>query len=85
MGLFISGLLSSERGDRVIDGKVVDANGKPNESNLLPMLFFGFILAGIVFFVIARFGISVMRLAQKAIAFLLRGGFVFSAPGKVQI
>ena len=67
--LFVSGLLSSKRGYSVIDGEAVDANGKPNKPSLLPMLFFELILAGIVFFVLPRFGISVMRQVLKAIAF----------------
>ena len=70
VGLFISRLFSSRRDDGVIDGEVIDADGKPNKPNLLPILSLGLILAGIVFFVLPRFGISVMGLLQKAITFL---------------
>ena len=70
VGLFISRLLSNKRDDNVIDGEVIDADGKPNKSNLLPILLLGLILAGAVLFVLPRFGISVMGLLQKAIAFL---------------
>ena len=70
VGLFISRLFSKKRDDSVIDGEVIDADGKPNKPNLLPILLLGLTLAGIVFFVLKRFGISVMGLLQKAIAFL---------------
>ena len=70
VGLFISRLFSHKRDDNVIDGEVIDADGKPNKPNLLPILLLGFILAGVVFFVLPRFGVSVMGLLQKAIAFL---------------
>ena len=66
----------------IIDGEVIDADGKPNKPNkpnLLPILLLGLILAGVVFFVLPRFGISVMGLLQKAIAFLplIRGFLPF--------
>ena len=67
VGIFISRLFSSKRDDSVIDGEAMDADRKPN---LLPILLLGLILAGVVFFVLPRFGISVMGLLQKAIAFL---------------
>ena len=79
IGLFISRLFSSKRDDSVIDGEVIDADGKPNKPSLLPILLLGLILAGVVFFVLPRFGISVMGLLQKAIAFLplIRGFLPF--------
>ena len=70
VGLFISRLFSNKRDDDVIDGEVIDADDKPDKPNLLPILLLGLILAGVVFFVLPRFGISVMGLLQKAIAFL---------------
>ena len=70
VGLFISRLFATKRGDNVIDGEVIDGDGKPNNPNPLPILLLGLILAGVVFFVLPRFGISVMGLLQKAIAFL---------------
>ena len=70
VGLFISRLFSNKRDDNVIDGDVIDADDKPNKPNLLPILLLGLILAGVVFFVLPRFGISMMGLLQKAIAFL---------------
>ena len=78
VGLFISRLFSNKRDDNIIDGEVIDADGKPNKPNkpnLLPILLLGLILAGVVFFVLPRFGITVTALLQKAIAFLplLRG------------
>ena len=79
VGLLISRLFSSKRDDSVIDGEVIDADDKPKKPSLLPILFLGLILAGVVFFVLPRFGISVMGLLQKAIAFLplIRGSLPF--------
>ena len=79
VGLLISRLFSNKRDDNVIDGDVIDADGKPNKPNLLPILLLGLILGGVVFFVLPRFGISVMGLLQKAIAFLplIRGFLPF--------
>ena len=76
VGLFISRLLATKRDDNVINGKVIDGDSKPNR---LPILLIGLILAGVVFFVLPRFGISVMGLLQKAIAFLpfIRGFLPF--------
>ena len=65
VGLFISRLFSSKRDDGVIDGEVIDADGKPNKPNLLPILLLGLILAGVVFFVLPRFGINVIGIASK--------------------
>ena len=79
VGLFISRLFFSKRNDSVVDGEVIDADSKPNKPSLLPVFFIGFLLAGVVFFVLPRFGISVMGLLQKGIAFLplIRGFLSF--------
>ena len=79
VGLFISRLFATRRDDNVIDGEVIDGDSKPNKPNLLPILLLGLILAAVVFFVLPRFGISVMGLLQKAIAFLplIRGFLPF--------
>ena len=79
VGLFISRLFAPKRDDNVIDGEVIDGDSKPNKPNLLPILLLGLILAAVVFFVLPRFGISVMGLLQKAIAFLplIRGFLPF--------
>ena len=76
VGLFISRLFATKRDDNVIDGEVIDGDSKPN---LLPILLLGLILAAVVFFVLPRFGISVMGLLQKAIALLplIRGFLPF--------
>ena len=68
--LFISRLFSSKRDDYVIDGEVIDGDDKPSKRNLLPILLLGLIVAGVVFFVLPRFGISVMGVLQKVITFL---------------
>ena len=79
VGLFISRLFATKRDDNVIDGEVIDGDGKLNKPNLLPFLLLGLILAGVVFFALPRFGISMMGLLQKAIAFLplIRGFLPF--------
>ena len=79
VGLFISRLFATKRDDNVIDGEVIAGDSNPNKPNLLPILLLGLILAAIVFFVLPRFGISVMGLLQKAIAFLplIRGFLPF--------
>ena len=79
VGLFISRLFATKRDDKVIDGEVIDGDSKLNKPNLLPILLLGLILAVAVLFVLPRFGISVMGLLQKAIAFLplIRGFLPF--------
>ena len=77
--LLISRVFSDKRDNSVIDGEIIDVDGRPNKPSLLPVLFLGLLLAGAVFFVLPRFGISVMGLLQKAIAFLplIRGFLPF--------
>jgi hypothetical protein len=77
VGLFIVKLLSRQRDDNVIDGEVVDVGAKPRRLSFLPILLLGAVLAGIVLFVLPRFGISVMGVLQKAMALLpLMRGFL---------
>ena len=79
VGLFISRLFATKRDDKVIDGEVIDGDSKLNKPNRLPILLLGLILAVAVLFVLPRFGISMMGLLQKAIAFLplIRGMLPF--------
>ena len=70
IGLFISKLLSKKRDDDVIEGEVMDADERPNKPNLQPVLLLVAVVAGDVLFVLPRFGISVMGLLQKLLAFL---------------
>ena len=70
IGLFISKLFSTKHDDDVIEGEVIDADARPNKPSLVPVLLLGAVVAGVVLFVLPRFGISVMGLLQKAIAFL---------------
>ena len=70
IGLFIVKLLSRQQDDNVIDGEVVDVGAKPRRPSFLPILLLGAVLAGIVLFVLPRFGISVMGALQKAMALL---------------
>ena len=77
IGLLISKLFFKRQNDDVIEGEVIDADVRPNKPSLLPVLLLGVVIAGVVFFVLPRFGISVMGLLQKAIAFLpLMRGFL---------
>ena len=77
IGLLISKLFFKRQNDDVIEGEVIDADVSPNKPSLLPVLLLGVVIAGVVFFVLPRFGISVMGLLQKAIAFLpLTRGFL---------
>lgn len=79
VGLFISKLFPSNPDRNVIDGEVIDTDIKPNKPRLLPFLLLGLLVAGVVLFVLPRFGVSVMGLLQKAIAFLplIRGFLPF--------
>ena len=77
IGLLISKLFFKRQNDDVIEGEVIDADVRPNKPSLLPVLLLGVVIAGVVFFVLPRFGITVMGLLQKAIAFLpLIRGFI---------
>ena len=79
IGLLISKLFFKRKNDDVIEGEVIDADVRPNKPSLLPVLLLGVVIAGVLFFVLPRFGISVMGLLQKAIAFLplIRGFLPF--------
>ena len=79
IGLLISKLFSKKNDDDVIEGEVVDADPVPRKPSLLPVLFLGAVIAGVVLFVLPRFGISVMGLLQKLLAFLplIRGFLPF--------
>ena len=77
IGLFIVKLLSKKQVDGAIDGEVVDGVSKPRPPSVLFVLILGAMLAGIAFFILPRFGISVMGLFQKTMAFLpLIRGFI---------
>ena len=77
--MFVSKIFFKKKDDDVIDGEVVDADARPGKPSLLPVLLLGVVLAGTVLFVLPRFGISMMGLLQKAIAFLpwIRGLLTF--------
>ena len=79
IGLLISKLFSKKSDDDVIDGEVVDADPVPRKPSLLPVLLLGAVIAGVVLYVLPRFGISVMGLLQKMLAFmpLIRGFLPF--------
>ena len=79
VGLFVLRLFSSKPDDSIIDGEVIDTDGKPNKPSLLSALLLRLILAGVVFFILPRLSISVIRLLQKKIAFFtLRPFRIFS-------
>ena len=79
VGLLIANLFSKKRDDGVIDGESLEADTQPKRLNLLPLIFFGLLIAGIMFFVLPRFGISIISLLQKALGFLplIRGFLPF--------
>ena len=70
IGLFISKLLSKKQDDDVIEGEVFDADVSPSKPSLLPALLLGAVIVGVVLLMLPRFGISVMGLLQKLMAFL---------------
>ena len=77
--LLVVKLFSKRQGHDVIDGKVIDAKTELGAPSLLSILLLGTVSAGIVLFILPRFGISVMGLVQKALAFLplIRGFLPF--------
>ena len=77
--LLVVKLFSKRQGHDVIDGKVIDAKTELGAPSLLSILLLGTVSAGIVLFILPRFGISVMGLLQKALAFLplIRGFLPF--------
>ena len=79
VGLLIANLFSKKRDDRVIDGEPLEADTQPKRLSLLPLIFFGLLIAGIVFLVLPRFGISIISLLQKALGLLplIRGFLPF--------
>ena len=79
IGLFVWKLFYKKQDDNVIDGEVFDAEARPIKRSLFPVLLLGVVLAGSMFFVLPRFGISLTGLLQKAIAFLpfIRGFLPF--------
>ena len=79
VGLLFAKLFSDKRTDGVIDGASPEADAESKRLNLLPLIFFGLLIAGIVFLVLPRFGISAISLLQKAIGFLplIRGFLPF--------
>ena len=79
IGLFVAKVLPKKQADDVIDGDVVDGEVKPRPPSLLPILLLGVVLAGIALFILPRFGVSLVGLLQKAMAFLplIRGFLPF--------
>ena len=79
IGLFIVKLLSKRQNDDVINGEVVDGEAKLRPPSLLYILLLGVVIAGVVLFILPRFGISVIGLLQKAMTFLplIRGFLPF--------
>jgi hypothetical protein len=79
IGLLVVKLFSKKNGDDGFDGELVDAETDARRPSLLPILLLGTVLAGLVLFVLPRFGINVMGLLQKGLALLplLRGFLPF--------
>jgi hypothetical protein len=53
-----------------MEGNEADSQNHQRKPSVLPILMLGLLVAGLVLFVLPRFGISLMGLLQKAIAFL---------------
>ena len=79
IGLLIVKIFSKKQVDHVIHGEVVDGEANPRPTRLLSILLLGVVLAGIVLFILPRFGITVMGFLQKAVAYLplIRGFLPF--------
>ena len=79
IGLLIVKLFSKKKDYNVIDREVVDSRTETPVPSLFPVLLLGTVLVGIALFILPRFGISVMGLLQKALAFLplIRGFLPF--------
>ena len=63
----------------MVEGDEANNQNHQRKPSVLPFLFLGLLVAGLVLFVLPRFGISLMGLLQKAIAFLplIRGFLPF--------
>ena len=61
------------------EGNEADNQERQSKPSVLSILLLGLLIAGLVLFVLPRFGISLMGLLQKAIAFLplIRGFLPF--------
>jgi flagellar basal body-associated protein FliL len=77
--LFLSKLFGRGREDNVVEGDEANNQNHQRKPSVLPILLLGLLVAGLVLFVLPRFGISLMGLLQKAIAFLplIRGFLPF--------
>jgi hypothetical protein len=77
--LFLSKLFGRGREDNVVEGNEADNRERQSKPSLLSILLLGLLIAALVLFVLPRFGISLMGLLQKAIAFLplIRGFLPF--------
>jgi len=77
--LFLFRPFGISREDNVVEGNEDNNQNHQSKPSVLPILLLGLLVAGLVLFVLPRFGISLMGLLQKAIAFLplIRGFFPF--------
>ena len=68
--LSLSKLFGRGREDNVVEGNEADNQERKSKPSVLSILLLGLLIARLVLFVLPRFGISLMVLLQKAIAFL---------------
>ena len=54
----------------MVEGDEDNSQNHQRKPSVLPILLLGLLVAGLVLFVLPRFGISLMGLLQKVIAFL---------------
>ena len=79
LGLLVVKIFSKKNGDNGVVGELIDAGTDARRPSILLVLLLGAVLAGLVLFILPRFGVSVMGLLQKVLAFLplLRGFLPF--------
>ena len=70
VGLFFLKLFSKKQDHDIIDRDAIDIDNKPRNASLIPIILLVVAFCGVVFFILPRFGISLMGLFQKVMAFL---------------
>lgn len=79
IGLLVVKLFSKKHGDDFVDEEVNNVETDAGPPSMLLILLLGTVLAGLILFILPRFGISAMGLLQKMLAVLplLRGSLPF--------
>ena len=79
IGLLVVKLFSKKHGDDFVDEEMINVEKDAAPPSLLLILLLGTMLAGLILYILPRFGISAMGLLQKVLAVLplLRGSLPF--------